>query len=297
MKKILVTGSNGMLGQTIVNKLLENNTYSIIAVSSGENKNIGKYKYFSIDISQKEEMKIFLETEKPDFIVNSAAITNVDLCEKEKELCYNVNSYSLNTITDFCKKNNTYLVHISTDFVFDGEKENPYSEEDNVNPLNEYGKSKLLAEKIIIDSHISSSILRTSQVYGFIKNFPRLNIITWIKKNMEEGNSINVFNDQYRMPTLVDDLADVIIFCIENKKTGIYNICGSEYICIVDLAIKIADYFDLDKKLINSVKTSDVKLLAKRPLKTNMSLEKSRIELNYNPKDIMQGLNIYKALL
>lgn len=176
--KVLITGSNGLLGQNLLDLLLKNKElYQVFGYSRGENRSNRKdFEYFDIDITnQKRVTEKTLEIQ-PDFIINTAAMTNVDVCENDKENCYDLNVNAVQYLADICSEIDAHLIHISTDFIFDGVKGN-YTEEDTPNPLSYYGETKLLSEQLLVNSTISYSILRTILVYGLVNDMSRSNIV------------------------------------------------------------------------------------------------------------------------
>jgi dTDP-4-dehydrorhamnose reductase len=218
-------------------------------------------------------------------------MTNVDECELKPDECRLNNITATANIVDACKGLNTHLIYISTDFVFDGTA-GPYSEEDTPNPLSIYAKSKLDAEKIVSESGHLFSILRTMIVYGITDDVQRSNIILWTKNSLEQGKDIRVISDQFRGPTLAEDLALACYEAANRKATGIYHVSGREVISIIDIAHKVADYFGLDKKYIHPVSTAELNQPAKRPLKTGFVITKAEHDLDYHPRSIDEGIRI-----
>ena len=283
--KILITGVNGLVGNSLY-KLLEESDH-IVYSSSRNIEGLAKYK---VDITNKNEVDSFFESEKPDLVINSAAMADVDLCEEERELCWKVNVEGVQNLVDMCNRYGSHLTHISTDYIFDGKKESGiYLENDKPNPQGYYAESKLEGERIILDSNISHSILRTILVYG-LHNKP--NIITFLKSYLEEGKSVNLVSDQVRMPTFVDDLSRACVSASEKKARGVFHICGSEQMSYLDIGNRIAEYFSFDKSLINHVQTKDLNQKAKRPFRTGFDLQKSKEKLNYIPTNFEDSLKL-----
>lgn len=293
MQKILLTGSNGLLGQKITALLAHSQDFKLIATSIGNNRNpqTNGYEYVSLDITNKQELTECLESHKPDYIINSAAMTNVDACESNVEFCYKINTEAVQNLVDYCKKSNCRLVHISTDFIFDG-LDGPYREEGKPNPLSTYGNSKFEAEKIIIESGIPAAIARTIILYGVVLGSGRMNIVSWVKESLEKGTPIKVVHDQYRSPTLAEDLAAGIVELITRQKTGIYHLTGPEIMSIYDLACRVARFWKLDESLITAIDTKSFVQPAKRPLKTGFIILKAMQDIDYKPKSLEDGLAI-----
>lgn len=289
--KVLVTGSNGLLGQKLIEKLANRSDVQVIATARGENRLPFKegYTYASLDISNQENVDEVFETYKPDAIIHGAAMTNVDQCETEKEECWKLNVTATEYLLAAAEKHNTFFLHVSTDFIFDG-ADGPYTEEGVANPVSFYGWSKYAAEKLVIHSKVKWAIARTVLVYGIAHDMSRSNIILWVKGSLENGKSINVVNDQWRTPTLAEDLADGCILIVDQKAEGIFNISGKDLLNPYQMAIMTADYFGLDKSLINEVDGTKFKQTAKRPAKTGFVLDKSISVLGYNPKNFKEGI-------
>ncbi|MDP6907929.1 MAG: SDR family oxidoreductase [Flavobacteriales bacterium] len=291
MKKILVTGSNGLLGQKLVYKLKDRKDVELIATARGENRLIDQtgYDYYSMDIGDRANVDEVVDKVRPDHIIHTAAMTQVDDCEHDHEACDRANVDAVQYIVDASERNNCHLVHISTDFIFNGE-EGPYDEEGVADPLSYYGNAKWKGELIVQNSKLNWAILRTVLVFGIVDNMSRSNIVLWAKGALEKGNPINVVDDQFRSPTLAEDLADGCILAVEKNATGIYNISGKDTFSIIDLVGEVADYYGLDKSLINPVSSSTLNQAAKRPPRTGFILDKARRELGYDPHSFREGI-------
>ena len=293
MKTILTTGSNGLLGQKITEKVLAEGRVKLIATSKGANRYpiINGYEYAEMDILNPAQVRAVIEKHKPDAIIHTAAMTNVDTAEANKELCRQLNVDAVKTLVSLCEEKNIQLIHLSTDFVFDGAA-GPYKEEDAVNPVSYYGESKVLAEELIKNSKADWAILRTILVYGINNDMSRSNIVLWAKGALEKALPINVVNDQYRMPTLAEDLAEACLLAVEQNASGIYHVSGKDYMSIADLVRKVADYWVLDKSIITEISSESLNQTAKRPVKTGFILDKTVKDLGYNPHSFEEGLKI-----
>ncbi len=294
MRKILITGSNGLLGQKLVYALLRRRDIEVIATSVGANRMIQKagYIYESLDITNKSEVEKILTNYKPDVVINTAAMTNVDACETKREECWKINVTAVQNIVDVLTdlRLSTHLIHLSTDFVFDGKKGSEYAETDIPNPLSYYALSKYESEKVLQKSIIKWAIARTIIVYGIVDNMSRSNIILWAKDALTKGQKINVVDDQFRAPTLAEDLADGCILIADKGATGIYHLSGKETMSILELVYKVADYWKLDKSLITPSKSNTLNQPAKRPLHTGFVIDKAKHDLGYNPHSFIEGL-------
>ena len=297
-KRILITGSNGLLGQKLVYALLQKTNVEVIATSIGENRIHRKtgYIYESLDICNKEEVKNIFEKYKPHSVINTAAMTNVDACETKRQECWKLNVEAVSNLADACNDSQAHLIHLSTDFVFDGEH-GPYKEEDEPNPLSYYAISKYESEKIVIEKASKWAIVRTIIIYGVVDNMSRSNIVLWAKDSLGKGQKINVVDDQFRSPTLAEDLAEACISVAVIEANGIYHISGAEIMSILNLVYTVADFFSLDKSLINPIKSETLNQAAKRPPRTGFILDKAIKVLGYKPHTFIEGLKIVETQL
>jgi len=229
-------------------------------------------------------------------------MTNVDACETKRDECWALNVTAVQNIIDAItlitssstngKEISPHLIHLSTDFIFDGEKGSEYLETDVPNPQSYYAKSKFESEKIVQKSKIKWAIARTIIIYGIVDNMSRTNIVLWAKDALTKGQKINVVDDQFRSPTLAEDLADGCILIADKGATGIYHLSGQETMSILDLVYKVADYFKLDRSLITPSKSGTLNQAAKRPPFTGFIIDKAKHDLGYNPHSFMAGLEI-----
>jgi dTDP-4-dehydrorhamnose reductase len=171
-------------------------------------------------------------------------------------------------------------------------KGTPYDENDKPNPLHYYALSKLEGEKIVMKSKLKWAILRTIIVYGVVDGNTRSNLVLWVKNNLEKKQKINVINDQFRTPTLSEDLAQGCILAAMKSEEGIYHVSGKETHSILDLAYIIADFWKLDRSFINPVSSAELNQPAKRPPYTGFIIDKAIKELGYNPRSFKEGLKI-----
>ena len=290
--RILVTGSNGLLGQKLTQLLQQDKDVDLIATARGKSAlTIARGEYHVLDISNRHEVEGVLRLTKPDVIINTAAMTQVDDCELEREACWKANVTAVEHLVRTCAALHIHLVHVSTDFIFDG-SHGPLDENAIPAPVNYYGESKLAAEKVIQNSDISWAILRTVLVFGITNDMSRSNIVLWVKKSLEQKKNIQVVNDQWRTPTLAEDLAKGCYLAAKKRARGIYNISGKDFLSPYDIAIRTADFFKLDKSLIKATDSKQFVQPAKRPLTTGFVIDKARKELGYEPHSFEEGLEI-----
>ncbi len=284
MEKLLVVGGTGLLGMKLVEKASKD--YEVQATYLSHKLSM-PCEMFPLDIQNSKSVMSLVKRIKPDVVINTAALHRVDYCEDNRKECWNVNVKGTENIANSCKAAGSRLVFVSTDYLFDGKKEE-YTEQDKPNPLNYYGYCKLKAEEILESMGIDHVIARTAVIYGW--NPTKLNFVTWAIGELESGNEIKVVNDQHSNPTLADDLAEMMLALVKKGKTGVFNTTGSECLNRYDFAKKIAKAFGLDLKLIKPIKTKDLYQKAARPERCKMSVEKITTCIGRKPLDVTQGL-------
>jgi len=290
--RILITGANGLLGQKLTELLDDDLAVDLIATARGNLiLPLKRGTFLPLDITDLSAVEQVLAQAKPDVVINTAAMTQVDQCETDREACWKNNVTAVENLATACTKTGTRLIHISTDFIFDG-SHGPLDESAKPNPLSYYGASKLAAEEIVRKSSLDWTILRTVLVFGITRDMSRSNIVLWVKKSLEEGKTIQVVNDQWRTPTLAEDLAMGCLLAAKKKAKGIFNVSGSEMMTPFDIANQTAEFFKLDKSLIKATDSTRFKQPAVRPLKTGFIIDKARKELGYRPHSFGEGLVI-----
>lgn len=295
--RILVTGANGLLGYKLIQLLSKQPHIYTIATARKKISHLPEHVIFrELDITDADQTKDVISVMKPDVIIHTAAMTNVDQCEAEREQCWKTNVHGVENLIAACAINHVHLIHVSTDFIFDG-SHGPLDESAIPKPVNYYGESKLAAEKAIQQSTLSWAILRTVLVFGITPDMSRSNIVLWVKKSLEEGKTIQVVNDQWRTPTLAEDLAMGCFLAAQKKATGIYHISGEEMMTPYDIAIQTAEFFHLDKSLIKPTDSSKFKQPAMRPPKTGFIITKAKKELGYLPHSFKEGLKLLASQL
>ena len=290
-KTILITGSNGLLGQKLVDLLSKEAGVNLIATARGENRlpNQSGYTYQTLDITDPAAVEAVFAQYEPQIVIHTAAMTNVDTCESDLNGCDALNVKAVEYILAACAKHQSFLCHLSTDFIFDGEA-GPYDEDAIPNPISVYGESKLKAEQIIQASSIRWAIARTVLVFGIVPDMSRTNIILWVKKSLEEGKQINVVTDQFRTPTLAEDLAIGCWLIAQKEAEGIFNISGEELLTPYEMAIKTAEFYHLNQELIKPADSSTFSQPAKRPPRTGFILTKAKTVLGYKPRTFNEGI-------
>ena len=293
MKKILITGSNGLLGQKITDAVIGDLDLEYIASSRGNNRHTEEkgYTYISLDITDHDQVRSTIMELRPDVIINTAAMANVDACEKDPEASHLINVAAVANLISICEAYPIHLIHLSTDFVFDGE-EGPYKENDEPKPLSTYGRHKMEAEKLLEQSACNWSVVRTILVYGIVRDMSRSNIVLWVKNALENGQEIKVVNDQWRMPTLAEDLAKACLIIAKREEKGIFHISGKDLLSIDEMVAAVIAYYKLDASLIHKVSSASLQQDASRPKRTGFILDKAYERLDYLPHSFEEGLKI-----
>lgn len=290
--KILVTGSNGLLGQQLVRLLLQQPGVALVATSRGANKLAAIYPALSfvpLDVTDAAQLQQVLAQEQPTHLIHTAAMTNADECELKREVCWRQNVAAVADLVAACAKRQIHLTHLSTDFVFSGET-GPLDETAVPAPVNFYGASKLAAEKLVQASRGPWAIARTALVYGTAHDYGRTNLVTWVRDSLRAGKTIKVVDDQWRTPTLIDDLAWGCWLLAKQPAQGIYHLSGAEMMTPYAMALRIAAFFRLDPGLIERVDSSTFSQPARRPSRTGFVIAKAQLELGYQPHSFEQGI-------
>ena len=292
--KILLTGSNGLLGQKLVARLWEEPGVQLVATSRGPNKLAAYYptvRFVPLDVSDAAQVQQVLAHERPTHVVHTAAMTNADECELNRAACWQHNVSAVQHLAAACAVLDTHLTHLSTDFVFSGEA-GPLAEDAVPAPVNFYGESKLAAERVVQASSGRWAIARTVLVYGVAHDYGRTNLVLWVRDSLRAGQRIKVVADQWRTPTLAEDLAEGCWLLARHAAQGIYHLSGDEFLTPYDLALRVAAHFDLDATLIERVDASTFSQPARRPARTGFLIGKARRELGYQPHSLAEGIDL-----
>jgi dTDP-4-dehydrorhamnose reductase len=272
---MLVTGS-GLLGSEVIRVL--GKEHDVIGTFNSRPREGA----IRLDVTDRDGTIRAVGELKPELIVHTAALTNVDYCEDHGEEAMAVNDRGTRNLVDAARGAGSKVIYVSTDFVFDGSK-GMYREEDPVCPISVYAYSKLMGERHVKELN-DSAIARTSVVYGNA----RQNFVSWVKDSLGKGQTIKVVTDQYNSPTLSYDCAEAIAALIKNNASGIYHTAGGERISRYEFARKIASFYGLDDGLIEPIATEALKQKAKRPM--DSSLDVSKISAYHRMLNVMEGL-------
>jgi dTDP-4-dehydrorhamnose reductase len=291
MIKIFITGSNGFIGQELLSQAVSAEDLEPIALSRGEDRfpKEGGYEFESVDITDAGEVERLVRKHRPRCLIHTVAWANVEQCESDPQTCYSINTKPLEQLAFISEKYDVHLIYLSTDFIFDG-LNGPYGETDTPNPLNVYGKSKLEAENLIRKSACRWSIIRTILVYGLPHDPGRSNLVLWVKESLEAKKRIQVVTNHFRMPTLVNDLAEMCLAIARREITGLFHISGEELYSVNEIARKVAQVWGLDESLIKDVHSNDLPSAVVRPDYTGFDITKAKNILGFRPHSLMEGL-------
>ena len=289
--KVLIIGENSLVGSTLSN--YAKNTFDVY------------YTYHNIRINNKNSIQIDIVKEthkildlikkiKPDLVIHTVAYANVDFCEKNNHDANFLHVTVTQKIAQTCASIGTKILYFSTDAVFDGKQNEKYVESDISNPLSYYGKTKLAAEKILMDTSKNNIIFRTTVIYG---PYSRSRFTSWVLDNLKQDKPVPAFTDQFNTPTLIDDLCKVILDILNLDLSGIYHAAGKTCLSRYDFALKLAKKFDYNEELIIPTLSSTVNQIAPRP--KNGCLDSTKLEkiLNFEFSSIDSGIDFMKKSL
>ena len=284
--KVLVTGSAGLVGQQVVKDL--SNTHQVFSCYNKLKPEYGDS--VKMDLKNCEMISSILTEKKPDIVIHLGAMTGVDLCEKEKTSASEINTKATEIIAKECSKLNSFLVYVSTDYVFDGNL-GMYKEDDVTNPLGFYGKSKLEGEKVVQNFSTNWCIARTSTPFGLHptkKSFPM-----WVIENLQKQKQIDVLIDQFTSPTYIPNLSRMLIEISERRITGIIHTAGASKISRYQMASMVSDKLNLDSTLLKQISINKMTWVAQRPKDSSLDVSRASSILNEKPQKIDQSLNLF----
>jgi dTDP-4-dehydrorhamnose reductase len=291
-KKILITGSNGLLGQAIVETVAMSNALGLVLGTTNRRNicdTLPEEQFHLADVTDAQQVHSLIETLQPEVVIHTAAKTLVDPCEMHPQSCRKVNIEGARNVALACKYTGAHMIHMSTDFVFDGTS-GPYDEHAQPHPQSVYAKSKWESEQIVSSVLPEATILRTALVFGWFREMSRSNFMVWVINSLKEGRQIRVVCDQFRTPTYAFDLAAACIKVANDKIPGLFHVSGSEFYSVFEFAQIIADAFGLDKSLIEPIETHLLHEKAKRPYITGFEIGKANRILHFSPTPLSEAL-------
>jgi dTDP-4-dehydrorhamnose reductase len=294
MMRILICGSNGMLGQRLSAQLSSRTEFEVLntSVERAFVFDDRPYDFAQLDITHRSDVRSLVGSFQPTVIINAAAATNVDWCETNREEAWKINVTGVENLAESARRTGAHLIHISTDYVFDG-RIGPYDEDAQPNPLSYYGKTKLASENAIRTAAVLHTVIRTIVMFGtgvrLKSSFP-----VWVVNSLREQTRIRVVDDQWGNPTHVADVTNAIIRCAERRLSGTYHVAGSESMNRFDFAKRIAEVFQVDGSLIDRIKTADLNQPAPRPLMSGLITRKAEAALGMRFMNATEGLMLLK---
>jgi len=290
--KLLITGASGLYGSKLAQKALAKG----LEVYSTDIQRLSAYGNFvKLNITDKIHVEEAFKSLKPNVVVHAATLTDVDKCETNKELAWKINVEGTKNVVEAAKATDSFIIYISTDYVFSGEKGN-YKEIDAPNPINYYGITKLKAEEIV-QTQKEYLIARPSVIYGSTPAAGKINFALWLIETLKKGEHAKIITDQWNSPTLNTSLAEMTLEVVERKLTGIYHLCGASKVSRFEFAEEIADAFGLDKNLLDKVTSSEFAWPAKRPMDSSLDTSKAQSSLKNKPLNMAKALEQLKSEL
>lgn len=291
MKKIYITGICGLLGSAIVKEL--SCKYDICGVDIADT-HIPDCKVERFDLTDKEQLVNSIRTFKPDIVIHTAAAINVDRCETERETTYKLNVEVTENIANICDEDGIKMIYVSTDAVYDGEKKGLYTEEDEVNPINYYGQTKLDGEYAV--KKIKNGLILRTNIYGVnVQN--KKSFGEWIVSSLQENQELNMFTDIMFSPILVNELAEIMDRCICNDIEGLYHACGTGSISKYDFGILVKEIFGIETGKIHKSTSDTMNFIAKRSRNMGMSNERLRERLNIHISTPEESIERFRNLI
>lgn len=284
--KIFITGGSGLLGSKVAEIALARGD----EVFSGYAHNLPKFgRAAKFDLMDEKSISELVRMVQPEVIIHSAALTDVDRCEREPELAHKMNVEGTRAVAEAAEKAGSFLVYISTDYVFDGHR-GMYREDDETNPVSYYGYSKLLGEQFC-----QGCIARTCVIYGSRPASGKVNFALWLLDSLKSGKEVRVVTDQFITPTLNTNLARMVLVAADRRLCGVYNLAGATRISRYDYALELARVFDLDTNLILPSRMEDLLWVARRPIDSSLDTSKAMAELMEKPLPLNEALRTLKT--
>ncbi len=271
MARLLITGSNGLLGTALVKHAALD--YEVVGTSASPASSVFQpLQFHQADIRDAGAVQAVMERVQPTAVLHTAAMTNVDACELDPELAYAVNVEGTKHVARAARDVGAKLIAVSSDYVFSGER-GPYDEEDAVGPISVYGRTKLEAEEAVRELCKDYCIARTSVLFGWYMG-ARVNFATWLIETLLAGREVNIVTDQTNAPTLTDSAVSMLLALVEQNVQGVFHTAGGEWLSRYDFARRIAKRFELDTSLIRPVLSADLQQPARRPVHSGLRVDK-----------------------
>jgi len=296
--RILVTGSNGLLGTKLLERLLADPAAQPLGADHTDRQNgyLGPAPFWRLDVANAANVEQVIDAARPDAVIHAAALTNVDACERERELASAINTDGAANVARACAARDIRLVHLSTEYVFDGQA-GPYRETDPVHPLGWYAQTKEAGERAVMAAGGRWTIARTTIIYGYAAH-RRPDFVRWLIGRLRDGQRAPIVHDQIGSPTLADNLAEMVLALARSDVGGVFNTVGADVLSRLDFARQVAAVFDLDASLIDPITTAELDQPAPRPLKAGLLMDRFRAAFPAVPVlGVRDGLTILKNQL
>jgi dTDP-4-dehydrorhamnose reductase len=290
--RFLVTGANGLIGSRLCTQLAAKG-HAVWGVSRGPRRAQGPFEYLSCELTDAAQVRAAFESARPEVVLHPASMTEVDRCEKEPVAAWANNASATALVAEQCRGTGAHLVHVSTDYVFDGEA-GPYSEEDLPNPRGAYALSKHAAEEAVRVLAPSWAIARTAVVYGW-PAAGRPNFGAWLVGALERKEKVRLFEDQFVSPSFADSVAAMLAELGERRLSGTWNICGGAVVNRVQFGAALCEVFGFDAGLLVATRLKDANLASPRPLHAGLKADKARAHLAEKPLDLAESLRRFHA--
>jgi dTDP-4-dehydrorhamnose reductase len=296
--RLLVIGGGGQLGTKIVEQARDR--FEVYATYLTRKPLLNQSNMFQIDKTNREEVSTILRKIKPQIVIDTAALHNVDYCETHRNEAKLANLEGTKYVAKACNDQNARIIFISTDYVFDGVR-GSYTEDDETKPINYYGTTKLEGERAVAQICSNHIVARPSVIYGYVPSTQResssgkpLNFAMWLAQKLKNNEPAKIVNDQYSSPTLADNLGETLLGLAESEETGVYHTAGKTRLNRYEFAVRIAQKLDFDEKLIAPIETSQLKQLARRPMDSSLKVEKIENDLRMRMLTIDEALNRFR---
>lgn len=288
MKRLLILGASGLLGSKLFVQAA--GRFEVRGTYNPDVDGRTAWRLEPLDIGSKDEVERLFDKIRPECVILTAAMTNVDACEKKPFMANRVNAAGPELVARSCKKLGARLVHVSTDYVFDGSKSRRYTEDDMPRPISVYGSTKLAGEKAVLSTVPGSVVARPAVLYGWNPLEDKENFVVWVLKKLRTNQRATLFDDQWISPTFADDLARTLLELLEKDVSGVWHVSGPDCLDRPTCGRMIAEVFDLDKGLIYPAPSSSVPLPARRPRYSCLDVSKVEKLLNRKMVSFEDGL-------
>jgi dTDP-4-dehydrorhamnose reductase len=290
--RITVTGANGLVGSRLC-RLLVVEGHVVTAVARGERRTVGDYEYLSCDLADADGVGRALSTSRPETVIHTASMTEVDACEKNPDAAWAANTVAVANVARQARVADAHLVHVSTDYVFDGQ-DGPYDEEARPNPSGVYARTKWLGEEAVRLLAGSWAIARTAVVYGYPPS-QRPNFGSWLWGTLREGKTARLFVDQYVSPSLALNVAEQLADLGSRQLPGIWNVAGAEVVNRMQFGEALADVFGFDRRLLTPIRLADAGMASPRPPRSGLRVDKALGSLSARPLGLRASLEQFRA--